>query len=618
MPRSARWLGGIATVPFLAAAGLYMFYIIFSQKSGDDEGYLMISIRGFLEGHPLYDSVFTQYGPVYYLYEWLLRSLTRLPMTHDATRFLCMVHWLLAAAALGVAGGLICRSVLGGIFVFMQAVIHLTMIANEPGHPQEIVAALLAFSLLAATAFSPTMRTLKILALIAGALLFIKVNVGAFFFLALLLVIRCRSLDRWAGGGWFYSSLAICAALPFLLMRFHLTQAWGRNYSILAAVTIVTTVFAARTFSDKSTFSPAQYLGLAGTFLGASVCFLAATMLKGSSFQGIVDGLFLTPLKLPGVAFLKPAVPNGLLWNAAASIAGACLVLLARPPGRFNLVLILAKGIYGLTACFFAVSDVNLQFAYLMPWIWLALVPVSGQHWSAGESFARTFLGVTAAWQVLQAYPIAGTQVALATLFLVVVGSVCLMDAGRALAAEGLGERLAQLPVRPLLLAQGLALAAMLYLFADSWCELQTLRERYLSLIPFDLPGSRFIRLDRESVVGTHALVGYLKTECDTFITYPGYNSLYFWTGKNPPTQLNSTGWGQFDARQQMQILAAVSRVKRPMILVHEYMRQSWAQNVPVQIQPLVRFLRDDCQQTSQIGRFLVYVPKVAMAPSQP
>ena len=196
MPRSTRWLSGIVTVPFLAGAGLYMFYIIFSQKSGDDEGYLMISVRGFLEGHPLYDSVFTQYGPVYYLYEWLLRSLTALPMTHDATRMLCIFHWLLAAAALAVAGGLICRSVLAGIFVFMQAVVHLTMIGNEPGHPQELVAVLLAFSLLAATALSPRMRTLKILAVMAGALFFIKVNVGAFFFLALLLVIRCRSMDR--------------------------------------------------------------------------------------------------------------------------------------------------------------------------------------------------------------------------------------------------------------------------------------------------------------------------------------------------------------------------------------------------------------------------------------
>ena len=61
----------------------------------------MITIQSFLEKQPLYDVVFTQYGPAYYVYEWFLHRVLSIPLTHDATRWLCIVHWLGAAALLG-------------------------------------------------------------------------------------------------------------------------------------------------------------------------------------------------------------------------------------------------------------------------------------------------------------------------------------------------------------------------------------------------------------------------------------------------------------------------------------------------------------------------------------
>ena len=145
------WLSVLAAPLFLAVAGVYAFSFAFSQfPFYDDEGFLMITVRGYLDGHPLYDGIFTGYGPLYYLYKWIVHASAALPLTHDVTRILCVIHWLAAAAILAVAGGLMTRSAALAFFIFMQATVHLNGLAREPGHPQEVVILLLAFSALVA------------------------------------------------------------------------------------------------------------------------------------------------------------------------------------------------------------------------------------------------------------------------------------------------------------------------------------------------------------------------------------------------------------------------------------------------------------------------------------
>jgi hypothetical protein len=88
----------------LAIAGIYAYSIIFSQFAFyDDEGFMMTSVRGFLEGHALYDKVFTWYGPFYYFYKWILHGLGQLPLSHDLTGLLCLIHWLAASTILAAA-----------------------------------------------------------------------------------------------------------------------------------------------------------------------------------------------------------------------------------------------------------------------------------------------------------------------------------------------------------------------------------------------------------------------------------------------------------------------------------------------------------------------------------
>ena len=243
------WLAVVMALAVLGFSVLYLYFTVFSLSSSPDEGYLMITIQSYLAGHPLYDVVFTQYGPFYYCYQALVRLLVSLPLTHDATRLFCMFHWLLASALLGLAAARLFRSRLAGLFVFGQAIVHLTSLANEPGHPQEVLAVLLALAILIAVQAKGRWTLYGTLGAIGGMIAFTKINVGAFFVLALLLAIYCQSDSRFRQGIWPWVLALLCAALPPLLMRQHLAVPWCRNHCLILAVTLATTLVVANRFS---------------------------------------------------------------------------------------------------------------------------------------------------------------------------------------------------------------------------------------------------------------------------------------------------------------------------------------------------------------------------------
>jgi hypothetical protein len=590
----------------------YAYYLIFSQKLGDDEGYLMISLRGFLDGHPLYDDVFTQYGPAYYLYEWLVRAITTLPLTHDSTRLLCAFHWMAASLLLGAAASLLTRSWLAGAFAFMQGVIHLAAIANEPGHPQEIVAPLLALAMccVARPEYHPaSFRTTCLWLGVIGALLaLIKVNVGAFYCYALFLALRYQASDPFSRRVWVYLLIGVSAAAPFLLMSRHLSEPWCRNYSLLAAMEIITSLVLSHALSRKRPLDWGVYLQAAAGFLVACLIIVGLTLWRGSSVSGLVDGLLRTPLRMPGVALLPMALPNVVLVNAGLGQAAAFLALLRWR--RWSSALALLKLLYGVVGSLVLVGSVQEQFAYLLPWAWLVLIPTAEPAADARETFPRTFLCLASVWQGLQGYPIAGTQITLATLLLVLVFTLCLDDSFRVLRTTSIMVgQWARLNRRAASMLPVLTGVALVYLFANWWCTPVAWRRLYQSLTPLDLPGSARIHLPAADVEVYRTLSDYLRNACDTFITYPGYNSFYFWAGKPPPTQLNSTGWGQLTETQQLHILNSLAKSPRPVIVVHEYMVRSWQREVPEPIHVLVEYLRNKCHQDRQLGPYVIYLP---------
>jgi|GEM_PF-4557197 len=640
--RGSWWLWAAAGLLFFGVAIAYAWFTIFSRPMSPDEGYLMITIQSFLQGEPLYDSVFTQYGPLYYFYEWLVRSVLTVPLTHDATRMLGIVHWLVAAAVLGCAARSMTGSWLAGLFVFTQAMVHLTAMAGEPGHPQELVALLLALGMLAASreprgrsfrreeaeglrghslppphvsGYGPWDKAnLTVLAIIAALLVFTKINAGIFFGFALALGLWCGAEGRLARGVWPWVLAGACAMLPLLLMWRHRDAGWCRNYIVLASSTITASWLSAQRFGAGCAWRSAKLLRAAVSFLAVCGALIGVVLLTGTSLKGVLDGLLLTPIKMPGVALLPVKLPDPVLINAVVALTAAIFVRGNVNDGRVRNAVTILKMIFGIGGGFCLIGNATSQLAFLLPWVWLVAVPNEQKpEGNARANFARIFLCLAAAWQGLQAYPIAGTQVAMATLFLIPAYGVCLADAFKALAAQDqCQKRLARLTPRRLQFALALAVIALLYVFANVWCQLPAVRRHYASLPVLDLPGSRHVRFDEETTAMYRELARYLEKECDTFVTYPGFNSLYFWTHKRPPTHLNSTGWGQLSHRQQEHILGSLRQAQRPLLVVVAAAADTWKHGVPPQIQPLVRSVHEDFREIDRIGRFIVFVPRRA------
>src|SRR5439155_24859534 len=356
---------------------------------------------------------------------------------------------------LGLAGGMIMRSVLGALFVFVQAFIHLNSLASEPGHPQELIMVILAMAMLVAAwpvrqmhsrelnnvaadvrrrdlqsaskseppyvgCYQTLARwewTFEVVAALGALLLFTKINIGVFFGVALLLAMRCCSDDRFASGKWRWLPASLCAALPFALMRPHLGEQWCRNYSFVTASAIIATFLLASRLSNRQAMTVREYLRPATLFLMACGLIAGVALWTGTSLRGLWQGLFLTPLKMPGVALLPLAVPNTVLINAAIALALAIILGSNVRHSRARLAVDVLKMLYGIMGACWLLGDGKAQIAWLLPWVWLVVLPASDQADTNPQgTFARSFLCLMAAWQSLQAYPIAGTQVATATI----------------------------------------------------------------------------------------------------------------------------------------------------------------------------------------------------------
>ena len=57
------------------------------------------------------------------------------------------------------------------------------------------------------------------------------------------------------------------------------------------------------------------------------------------------------------------------------------------------------------------------------------------------------------------------------------------------------------------------------------------------------LPGAHRIHLKSAQVADFQNLVHKINEDCSGFITMPGLDSLYFWTGQEPPTMINMSNW---------------------------------------------------------------------------
>jgi hypothetical protein len=169
----------------------------------------------------------------------------------------------------------------------------------------------------------------------------------------------------------------------------------------------------------------------------------------------------------------------------------------------------------------------------------------------------RIFVCSVASMQILQAYPIAGSQTAFGS-FLMVPLALC-----------GVGEGLKELlpdKVWAWPKCRTAALSILLVSLCLGWGFVN--KKIYDSYAPLNLPGAKRIRLQAAQAMTYKALAQSLATSCDGFISTPSVNSFYFWTEEEPPTHLNATGWLLLNDAQQREVIRHFAGYSRPCVLL--------------------------------------------------
>src|SRR5439155_25995444 len=92
-----------------------------------------------MKGRRLFDEVFTVYGPVYFAWQWGIRTALGLSPSDDTARAITLVLWLAATACTGLALWRLTRSrsltALGSLLAPKLG----GTVAGQPGHPQDVI-----------------------------------------------------------------------------------------------------------------------------------------------------------------------------------------------------------------------------------------------------------------------------------------------------------------------------------------------------------------------------------------------------------------------------------------------------------------------------------------------
>jgi hypothetical protein len=535
-PGVARGLAWTLVIAVLAVAGALLLFTRFMLY--DDEGYVLWSMRGFCAGAPLYSEVYSQYGPLFYLFYRGLHEATGLVFDNDNARLLNLDYWLGSAALAGLVAQALTRRLAAGLIAAVLTFFTLISNINEPFHPGALLALLVAVAGAAGAGLIGTPRERHlgwILALVATAACLIKINVGVFLFAALgsWLWLDSRgspALRRLAPG----LVAAGLVAAPLALMRAHLGETSIQAGALVFACGGLALLLE-RQRDRRPVFDWLDWTRAAGASLALGGLVVACMLKLGTTGADLLEGVILGPLRHPGVYVLPPLFPGPAVLLAPLAVLGAIWFARRPPDARSDRILALAKLAAGLA--FFAQAGgappglALDRFAYYFgpALAWILVAPLSQTPASATRR-ARWIAWIFI-WQTLQAFPVAGSQVAWGSFWWV---PLCVYGWFQG-AAHFAGERRR---LRHLATA-GAAGAAAFALGQGLWNGYICLQDS----TRLDLPGARWVRPPPDSAATLRIVTRNLNLHAGAVFSLPGMFSLNIWSEKPTPTPANVTHW---------------------------------------------------------------------------
>jgi hypothetical protein len=502
---------------------------------------MLMTLREYLDGRPLYTGMYTEYGPFYYVVIGGLFSVMGWPVTHDAVRWLTLACWLLTTGAWAWSVWLWRRSLVWCAVAFVTATVALRVVTNGPGHPQ-ILILLLHAVMVTALSLVPTIGRRVAFFLVgvvtAGALL-TKINIGVFFLAGLGLVfLSSLRPSRFVA----VTVAVVSAAMPVVLMRNHIGLPAVALQCLLYSFSLA--VLALWFFRYRpAAVSWNDAFWLAGGFFACFASTIAIIRLHGVSWAGLTNGVLLSPLRFSGA--IKDCRPMPAAVSAAALAAGAALLVVGvrHPDALLRWKPLLAAGTVVLMVF------LPRLFIGLAPgMLWMLLTPgPAGSPWESArlaQSIALAFGG----FGLMMVYPVPGNDQ------LAVAGSLVMVAAFGTLASASFA--------RAGTVAAALILAGAVQVARITWTDWMA------PAAAQHLPHSTLIRLTPDEYDTYNSLLTELSANCGTLATLPGMNSFHIWSGlPHPNGFIISVSMVLFDAAAQQRLRSDFLASTRPCVV---------------------------------------------------
>lgn len=582
----------------------------YGGSSLDDEGYVMVSLASFARGYALYDDVFTQYGPFYYALLGVPLRWSGVEPTHDLVRAGTALEGILVVVLLAWAVWRSTRSLLAACLSCVLVRPALMGLEPEPAHPHGLCLILIAV-LIALLAREPARRGratwFAVGACVAGLAL-TKINVGvmagAGVALTLLAWHGASVRRRWIA--WLFAFGLL--ALPGLWLRAVLSRGVFCIYAFLITGCIACFLAAAAATRESFVFERRHAIALLRGLLVVACGTLLVLFLTGTSFTGMWRGIvgqhfkFVDQAMAPNIdrnAWLLTSISLllALAWSAAqrwrpalAGVMGAWLALLW---GAFSVHLLLALDVRGLAS-------------WSVPFAWTALACPPNTWEDDGRARRPWALLGIAAFQLLQGYPVWGSQSVWAVLWCAPLCAIALQQSvqrGCAWIA-----RVAELPRLGTSAWYATAALAAWQLHGSSSEQLVLAAGPRPWLTILNLHGAKGVRMTEHEAVVPRWIADVLRGG-GSFYSFPALNSFYFWTQTLPPTTLNITfRLDLLDAKQQRRVARDLAAQPELLVLYTGWSSALVHESADAQRDPLVSFLRHQCHTVASWSRFTLDV----------
>ncbi len=586
----------LAALAVVAASAFVARRLLFATfRPWDDEGYMLLIVREFARNGGLYDRIQTPYAPLFFEAVAGLHRFLGIALDNVLARHLALVIWI--GASLGSAV-LVLRATRSVFFAFVAwaLVFPLLMALNaEPMHPGQGIVLLLPLAAIASLGTS--VACCAVAGVLAGAILCIKLNVGTYVLLAFagMFLRRAGKPGRIA--------LVLLAAFPLALMAPLFAKPWVKELARLEAVSILA-VAAVAWLAPVPTprLRAREVAAFAGGALVTGALALGVAFATGTTPAGLWNGLVLETVRVPDVFFARANVPAlvFVIPPLAMLVVALGLQRAGIPRGPLSARWIAAMKCAGAIAVLVIDASAH-RFLGTLACFGLLALPLRPRE---GEVLDRWPLALLAVVVSLQIYPVAGSQVNFSAFWFPAIALVALHDGGRVLAdVVRLPWRLerALAPVGALVLLAFHPFYPLVPEWMDDWGK----------FVPLGLPGTGPIRLPEADVATQRWLAANLRANGSTFLGDPGLDSLYIWTGMEPPVPFYSHMWMvQTPIERQVPVAAAISGRKDVCVVRNREILETWLQGRKLAPSPILDAIESGFEVAGKTRGYELLVPR--------